>query len=58
MTAVVKPATGRAMCRVCKEKIKRGQIAIEVIGYQFSQQVHSSPTECMWRDDTTWSHIE
>jgi len=49
MTAVVKPATGRAMCRVCGEKITKGQIAIELIGYQFSQQIHSEPKECWSR---------
>jgi len=58
MSARVKPATGRATCRVCQQKIKKGQIAIELIGYQFSQQVHSSAEECMWRDTTTWSHVE
>ena len=50
MSARVKPATGRATCRVCQEKIKKGQIAIEVVGYQFSEQVHSSSEECLWRD--------
>ena len=57
MSARVKPATGRATCRVCQERIKKGQVAIELIGYQFSQQVHSEPEECMFRDETTWSHI-
>jgi len=55
MTAVVKPATGRAKCRICDEKIKKGQLAVEVYGYQFSQQIHSSPEDCMYRG---WWHHE
>ena len=49
MVAIVKQGTGRAQCRVCGEKIKKEQIAVEVCGYQFSQQIHSEPKECWSR---------
>ena len=49
MVAIVKQGTGQAQCRVCGQKIKKEQIAVEVCGYQFSQQIHSEPKECCKR---------
>lgn len=49
MGATVKQGTGRAKCRVCGEKITKEQIAVEVWGYQFTQQIHSEPKECWSR---------
>jgi len=49
MGAIVKQGTGRAICRVCGEKITKEQIAVELWGYQFSQQIHSEPKECWSR---------
>ena len=49
MGAIVKQGTGRATCRVCGEKITKEQIAVELWGYQFSQQIHSEPKECWSR---------
>jgi hypothetical protein len=49
MVAIVKQGTGRAECRVCGQKIKKEQTAVEVCGYQFSQQIHSEPKECCKR---------
>ena len=49
MVAVVKQGTGRAECRVCGQKIKKEQVAVEIRGYQFSQQIHSEPKDCWSR---------
>ena len=49
MGAIVKQGTGRAKCRVCDQKIKKEQVAVEIWGYQFSQQIHSEPKECRSR---------
>jgi len=54
MVAIVKQGTGRAQCRVCGEKITKEQIAVEVCGYQFSQQIHSEPKHCIDRTEEAW----
>jgi len=54
MSAIVKQGTGRAMCRVCGQKIGKDQIAVEVMGYQFSEQIHSQPEHCIDRTEEAW----
>jgi len=51
MSAIVKQGTGRAMCRVCGQKIMKDQLAVEVMGHQFSEQIHSQPDHCIDRTD-------
>ena len=38
--------TGRAKCRLCGEKILKGQHCIHASGYSFSTQCHARKEDC------------
>jgi len=41
--------TGRATCKLCNKKIKKGQTAIIISGYMTEGQIHSDPKDC-WHE--------
>ena len=38
--------SGRAICKICKQLIKKGQAQTDIIGYRSGARIHTYPREC------------